>query len=900
MSRPGTAGIADYFAILGVGDTLVLKSTQKSNGIVEDEAPPPATDASDAGAGADASTALAGTTTETSAADTDRPMEADLDRCFGTVEEESAWTERFYREIVDVNLVTAAVENEEEEEERVVAGADASSAAVGSGEGNNRADVNGGYEVIRRTAAALAPMMTVRMGKVTAEEQGRDADLNPMSPGGLRSAVLLSEQELAAARSNAPGNTAGDDGGGINRTPSKVLSGLKSKVGTKLGKINPILQGSASQEWLHGAMSTSPRMLSSNSGVGGNVPAAMSPSYRVGKYSSRRRRTYHVAFRRRGPDEMERPAVADVAVRFVRIHRSTVVREDCRTYQMRSPREASELNAESKSSGVTASTSMADLAKRGLASGAGLAAQMAVSGANRLMASRSSLNSPGKQTGESVRAIHSPREATPRMSRKHFFPDTVEKPPRGPDGGQQVSMTPFQLTDVLELPNGYDEWSIPEPFQSLAFPSSVDDDARVDISSAKTRPTSPEARLRRTVLFSHSSSALEADLSPSEASGAGIEAQFRTNSPNLSVTSSRGPSPLGTDQYISQMPNALSMEEKEAERSDERSLEALVPRLLAPDSIPTPSEGDTLYEYVPILAIRRQRVGEEERYREDPAAVDISVSFLECNERAKMFGLGEGNDDDYEEEDEEDEAGGALSVLRKTGWKVAADTFLSSRRHKLQRSEKEDEGKLTDSKLTGTPVLLLRHNTPQGFADAPFATSVLDRFPSKNYKGLPMPEEELPMFCYPTGCRLHRAKFHDAPLAQCYGFVVKNEQGDSIHGELIGRIALMAASCSNVCYYFCLSLCRHSTCSESNSFPHNIHLPITSLLTKSFMRFFHGAFDKRKIQTVGCYDDAKTPNIIAAPAFLSAKKRKNEERTGGSSGRDRSGSPATKWCQCWE
>jgi hypothetical protein len=233
-----------------------------------------------------------------------------------------------------------------------------------------------------------------------------------------------------------------------------------------------------------------------------------------------------------------------------------------------------------------------------------------------------------------------------------------------------------------------------------------------------------------------------------------------------------------------------------------------------------------------------------------------------------MFGLGEGNDDDYEEEDEEDEAGGALSVLRKTGWKAAADTFLSSRRHKLQRSEKEHEDNSSDSKLTGMPVLLLRHNTPQGFADAPFATSVLDRFPTKNYKGLPMPEEELPMFCYPTGCRLHRAKFHDAPLAQCYGFVVKNEQGDSIHGELIGRIVYLMHF-----VLYCMLLLLFVITSS-------IHLTIYTstyyfLLEISFMRFFHGAFDKRKVQTVGCYDDAKTPNIIAAPAFLSAKKRKN-------------------------
>ena len=228
------------------------------------------------------------------------------------------------------------------------------------------------------------------------------------------------------------------------------------------------------------------------------------------------------------------------------------------------------------------------------------------------------------------------------------------------------------------------------------------------------------------------------------------------------------------------MPNNLSTEAQESDNNCEQNLEALVPQLVTSDSIPSGRDGEISYEYIPILAIRRQRVGDEERYHEDPAAVDVSVSFLDAGGNPKMFGLGEGNDDD-DEEDEEDEVGGAMSVLRKTGWRVAADTFLSSMRRAHERRQ-EDSSNTAD--LTGIPVLLIRHNTPQGFADAPFATSVLDRFPSKNYKGLPMPEEELPMFCYPTGCRLHRAKFQDAPLAHCYGFVVKNEQGDSIHGKL--------------------------------------------------------------------------------------------------------------------
>ena len=829
MSRPGTAGVADYFAILGVGDTLILKSTQKSTPAIEDEAPPPPpspttptidaeakvdTSADDGGgAGGDASTAgAAAVDTSDSPSNGTRADNVDgaeqQDRCFGTVEEECAWTERFYREIVDVKLVTAEQDDTDGDacggEKDAIAGSSSgpgagTSSAPSAAIDDDKDNIIEGYEVVRRTAAALAPMMTVRMGKVTAEEQGRDADLNPMSSGGLRAAVLQSEQqELEAAKNRrAAGGTSGGavgDDGGISKTPTKVLSGLKSKVGTKIGKkLNPILQASASQEWLQGTMSTSPRVLSSSSRMDGNISAATSPSHRSG-ISSCRRRTYHVAFRRRGPDEVDRPAVADVAVCFVRIHRSTIIREDgaatCNTWS--SEETTTELTTttttttttdETKPAMTTNSTTAASLAKRGLITGAGLATQIAMSGANRLMASRSNSNATSNEAGENNKVIGTPRETTPRMSRKHFFPDTVEKPPRGPGvQKQQAQMTPFQLRDVLELPNGYDEWSIPEPYQLLTFPTPMDDDGGgVDNSSTDIRPTSPEARLRRTFLFSHSSSALEAGLSPSEASGAGVEALLRTNSPSLSVTSSRGPSPISSERFISQMPNHLSIDAQESDHSSGQKLETLVPKLFASNSIPLPREREISYEYVPILAVRRQRVGDEERYHEDPAAVDFSVSFLDAFGNPKMFGLGEGNDDDYdEEEDEEDELRGT-SVLRKTGWKVAASTFLSSVRRTRERIQEDSSNTAV---LTGVPVLLIRHNTPQGFADAPFATSVLDRFPSKNYKGLPMPEEELPMFCYPTGCRLHRAKFQDAPLAQCYGFVVKNEQGDSIHGKI--------------------------------------------------------------------------------------------------------------------
>ena len=115
--------------------------------------------------------------------------------------------------------------------------------------------------------------------------------------------------------------------------------------------------------------------------------------------------------------------------------------------------------------------------------------------------------------------------------------------------------------------------------------------------------------------------------------------------------------------------------------------------------------------------------------------------------------------------------------MSKTSWSIAVSP--------LRKSLLTDNLMQSSSNiLFGTPIFISKWNLPMGFADAPFAASVLDRFPKKNYKGLPLPEEELPMFCYPTGCRLKRALFRDAPLPKCYGFVVKNERGDSLYGKL--------------------------------------------------------------------------------------------------------------------
>ena len=81
---------------------------------------------------------------------------------------------------------------------------------------------------------------------------------------------------------------------------------------------------------------------------------------------------------------------------------------------------------------------------------------------------------------------------------------------------------------------------------------------------------------------------------------------------------------------------------------------------------------------------------------------------------------------------------------------------------------------------------MVRRNVPDGFSDIPFASAkVLDRFPQKNYRGMPFPEEEMPLFCYPGGIYLVRDKLSTWNLPRSLGYVVKNERGESKLGEVV-------------------------------------------------------------------------------------------------------------------
>ena len=138
-------------------------------------------------------------------------------------------------------------------------------------------------------------------------------------------------------------------------------------------------------------------------------------------------------------------------------------------------------------------------------------------------------------------------------------------------------------------------------------------------------------------------------------------------------------------------------------------------------------------------------------------------------------------EDEFEESQNDDED----PISGMSAW-VSSNKFMDSDGNTEEEDDTDETRHDEELMAFGMPAIVCKHNLPIGNLDTPFATKVLDRLSKKDYKGVPLPQEELLMCCYPTGCKLFRSRYQDAPLPENYGFVVKNERGDSIHGECKG------------------------------------------------------------------------------------------------------------------
>ena len=374
-------------------------------------------------------------------------------------------------------------------------------------------------------------------------------------------------------------------------------------------------------------------------------------------------------------------------------------------------------------------------------------------------------------TGESPKLAAATANNGRRRRREHFFPDSPEKDIIGESNCGNVvdsnGMIHKPLHELLFLPDDYDEWAIPDFVQVLHLPTSE------LVQYKRQQQADPSSSRKLPVLVDRTRSVPSpVGREKSSPSSMGVEAMYRSpsSSPKFVAENSATATAASTTGQQGCMSNDATL------NTSSEPDPSYLPSVVSLKSIPNiinhyrSNSIDDGYVYIPILAVRRQRTGEEERFNEDAAVVDLKLSYFDSN-----GALSKEDDKHDSDEDDFDDFGESTAmmhhqlhknILEMTEWSTSL-SYLND---------------LPDPPLNrGLPQILLRRNKPNGFADLPFQARVLDRFPSKDYRGMPFPEEELPLFCYPRGSNLVRKKLKDLPLPQSFGFVVKNERGDSIY-----------------------------------------------------------------------------------------------------------------------
>ena len=420
--------------------------------------------------------------------------------------------------------------------------------------------------------------------------------------------------------------------------------------------------------------------------------------------------------------------------------------------------------------------------------------------------------------------LWSPRVSSPsvvgvgtmKKRREHFFPDTPAPPPtKGSSNKEEEGESSSDTTNTNGIvhkplhemipipPTNYDEeWIIPNFCKVLQLPTP-------ELVAHRQHQQQQQRRRQDPILVdrTHAISGSErsnVDSNVTSPSSVGMEAMYLSpTNAALSNNTPRGDTGMNSLNSPVMLSHTSSAPDPNYLPVFVKSIPSSTPN----SNINTAATNNDEHVYIPILAIRYQRTGEPERYHEDASIVDIHVTKLDDN------GIQPKIVDDADSEEEDDEFADDFATIRN------ANVLLQNMVHVdiLKKTPWKLSSSLsTNHNLPGrTPIILLKHNIPNGYADIPFPSKVLDRFPSKNYRILPFPEEELPMFCYAKGSTLVRDQLCNIGLPKAYGFVVKNERGDSIYGTCYLCVCdwlLLVVVVSLVLTLDCLLLTTTSSC----------------------------------------------------------------------------------------
>ncbi len=777
-----TGGVADYFAILGIGETLELRSTQKKYQRASNLA------------GGDEKEKL-------------RHKEAILE------EEECSMIERFYREIVEVCIFTAY----SDEIGEFVGGTLATSVSASGGGDDGSYDENGEFDQSSYENDSYRQRDYEKDGgKVRYKHQKVSSSIVPSpkklsrksmddyNDGGVSTPQDLLPKEISGFQIIYEATSSQSQQAGV--CPN--ISGISHGTDNDLSLINSSVHqnstfDSTTQQPLDADLNPATGLMStSNSfektqqdasfsnlsfetqsekkehhwskfnrgiGISKTIREQISPILatktkamvgQCGIVSQNSSETldkhFYIGFRRRGADETEKPAVADLLLMYCKIYKTTILESEIQrnfetgnaSNRMSKPnishdQDGQNIDGRKNDPGSPRlAPKTAAVLKRGLLSGANIAKRVAMSGKNRLLRGPSN---------ESMIEVDEEEEEFKDIESK-FDEDFIEEVDYSDDENEESEDILF-MNEILDLPKGFEngEWIIPCAFQTIKIPCSKTSTDRPPATFNKGRelPMSQsdkdellaDRRMKKTYLFNHRSS-------PTWGEGVGVEACVNGDTfldSNCSqVDSRRNPwSPINEppEVALSTDMDGNSFPKQSLDPDVIQARETLMPSIISNEDVASALVNNGLDEsciYVPIVAVRRQRTGEEERFHEDPGIIDIALTLSNTD---GTYAVPE--DDDYDEfddnnEDEVDE------ILGKSKW--TASRLLHSF-HSNRCYDEEERGE-AERILSNLPTLIFQRNLPNGFLDTPFATSVLDRFPSNNYPGAPLPEEELPMFCY--------------------------------------------------------------------------------------------------------------------------------------------------------
>ena len=613
------SGVADYFAVLGMGRTLEInhsKNSAQEDGIGSNDIDESSRFTREDGQGNESS-----------------------------LHEDAQMMERFYREIVEIRIYTDWDKMQNCASHRKRSG-------------------------VTEVEEEISMITDGQSQKVNSKDYGDLSSNDPVSPKFLHAKARheLNTKELSVEGFEVVSLTApaGNSCSTYSSSDCKIdwkmgqtfqanlnpYNGLFSEIRSNLPLTQPLSQNSLFDSATNSTQSDKNRFSPSNKF---RYPSLLfrekgmkliPPVTEIPNMPSYNLSSFHVGFRRRGADEGDKPAIANIELLYARVPAQTrkkkggqvdhIEDNDARTYNVSntSTNDSSVPSNYAPKGIATVHAKSVSKFKRSLAAGAGIAAKAGIG-----IFQRNSTHTD--ESNEEVSYKVSEVQSDDNFSAEDVHPSYDLRVP---------------LLELLEIPEGYNQLVLPDDYHYIDIPLPTScaqhtNGSRKEKEQEELKKKRAERLSNRTFLFS---STTTTDNAKYNCNGEGVEA-FVDGSSFLRSPSTSPTKPFQIqDLCITGSDTSVSLPLNNTLRNH------CVTCLQFPVSQHKLNElsfyqidekNRSKTDVIPVIAIRYQRTGEEERFHEDPAITDLALSFLDKSGQT-VFPSYQHMEDEDDEDDE--------------------------------------------------------------------------------------------------------------------------------------------------------------------------------------------------------------------------------------------------------